>query len=56
MVIHDPLSDALVSIDDTTDTDMVNATAEINGEHNIIFFNPFALQAITVDVSWEINP
>ena len=56
VVIHDPMANALVTIDDTTDSDSVTVTAETNGEHQVIFFNPFPLQAITVDASWTVNP
>ncbi len=56
VVIHDPLANSLLTIDDTTDTDTITITAESSGEHKVIFFNPFALQAISVDVSWKVNP
>ncbi len=56
VVIHDPLANSVLTIDDTTDTDTITITAESSGEHKVIFFNPFALQAITVDVSWTVNP
>ena len=56
LAINDSLGTALVTIDDTTDSDTVSVEAEINGEHQIIFFNPFLLQAVTVNVSWTVNP
>lgn len=56
VVIHDPLANSLLTIEDTTDMDTITVTAESSGEHKIIFFNPFALQAITVEVSWMVNP
>ena len=56
LVINDSLGTALVTIDDTTDSDTVSVEAEINGEHQIFFFNPFPLQAVNVDVSWVVNP
>ena len=56
VVIHDPMANALVTIEDTTDSDSVTVTAETSGEHQVIFFNPFPLQAITVDASWTVNP
>ena len=56
VVIHDPMANALITIEDTTDSDSVTVTAETSGEHQIIFFNPFPLQAITVDASWTVNP
>ena len=55
VVIHNPLGESLLTIDDTTDSSTFTVTAEISGEHLIIFFNPFALQAVTVDVSWAVN-
>ena len=56
LVINDSLGTPLVTIDDTTDSDTVSVEAEINGEHQIFFFNPFPLQAVNVDVSWVVNP
>ena len=56
LVINDSLGTPLVTIDDTTDSDTVSVEAEINGEHQIFFFNPFPLQAVNVNVSWVVNP
>jgi hypothetical protein len=56
LVINDPLAEPLVTIDDTTDSDTVSVEAEISGEHLIFFFNPFPLQAVNVEASWEVNP
>ena len=56
LVINDSLGTPLVTIDDTTDSDTVSVEAEINGEHQIFFFNPFPLQAVNVEASWVVNP
>lgn len=56
VVIHDPFGESLFTINDTTESDSMTVTAESSGEHLIIFFNPFPLQAVTVDVIWAVNP
>ncbi len=56
LVIRDPVETSLVTIDETTASDTVTVEAEVNGEHLMLFFNPFPLQAATVDVSWTVNP
>ncbi len=56
LAIRDPLDSSLLTIDDTTSTSTVSVEAEVNGEHQIFFFNPFLLQAVTVEVSWTVNP
>ncbi len=56
LVIADPLGTQLLTIDETLITDTVEITAEVNGEHQIVFFNPFLLQAVSVVASWEVNP
>ena len=55
VVIHNPLGEPVLTIDDTTDSSTFTVTAETSGEHLVIFFNPFALQAVTVDVSWVVS-
>lgn len=56
LVISDPVGTQLLTIDETLVTDTVEITAEVDGEHQIVFFNPFLLQAVSVEASWEINP
>ena len=56
LVISDPVGDQLLTIDETSITDTVSVEAKVNGEHQIVFFNPFLLQAVSVEASWEVNP
>ena len=56
LAVRDPLETTLHTITDTTASDTVTVEAEVNGEHKVFFFNPFALQAVTVEVSWMVNP
>ena len=56
LVIRDPLASSLVTLEDTTSSSTVNVEAEASGEHTMLFFNPFPLQAVTVEVSWAVNP
>ena len=56
LVIKDPLGDSLLTIQETTASETVEVDAEVNGEHVIIFFNPFPLQAQTVEVTYIVNP
>ena len=56
LVIADPVGTQILTIDETLVTDTVEITAEVNGEHQIVFFNPFLLQAVSVDARWEVNP
>ena len=56
LVISDPVGTQLLTIDETLVTDTKEITAEVNGEHQIVFFNPFLLQAVTVEASWEVIP
>ena len=56
LVIRDPLGDALLTIEETTASGTVEVDAEVNGEHVIIFLNPFSLQAQTVEVTYNVNP
>ena len=56
LVIRDPLGDSLLTIEETTASETVEVEAEVNGEHAIIFFNPFPLQAQTVEVTYIVNP
>ncbi len=56
VVISDPLETSLLTIDEITDSGTVSVEAEVNGEHVIIFFNPFPLQAQSVEVSYTVNP
>ena len=55
-MIKDPLGDSLLTIEETTASETVEVDAEVNGEHVIIFFNPFPLQAQTVEVTYIVNP
>ena len=56
IVMSDPLGNQLLTVDDTTGLDRVSVVAETSGSHNIIFFNPLPLQAVSVKVDWEVNP
>ena len=56
VVISDPLETSLLTIDEITDSGTVSVEAEVNGEHVIIFFNPFPLQAQSVEMSYTVNP
>ncbi len=56
LVITDPLGDSLLTIQETTASETVEVDAEVNGEHSIIFLNPFLLQAQTVEVTYIVNP
>ena len=56
VVISDPLETSLLTIDEITDSGTVSVEAEVNGEHVIIFFNPFPMQAQSVEVSYTVNP
>ena len=56
LVISDPLGDSLLTIEETTASGTVEVDAEVNGEHVIIFLNPFLLQAQTIEVTYNVNP
>ena len=56
LVINGPSGDAMLTVDDTTDSGSATVEAEKSGEHHIVFFNPFPLQAVNVEASWEVNP
>ena len=56
LVISDPLETPILSIDETNPADTVEVQAEIAGDHQIIFFNPFRFEAQTVEVSYIVNP
>ena len=56
VVISDPLETSLLTIDEIMDSGTVSVEAEVNGEHVIIFFNPFPLQAQSVEVTYIVNP
>ena len=56
LVIRDSLETSILTIDEVTDSGTVEVQAEITGDHEIIFINPFKLQAQTVEVSYIVNP
>ena len=56
VVISDPLETPLLTIDEIMDSGTVSVEAEVNGEHVIIFFNPFPLQAQSVEMTYIVNP
>ena len=56
LVVADPVGDQVLTIDQTLVSDTVSVEAKVNGEHLILFFNPFLLQAVSVEVSWAVNP
>ncbi|MBM3925108.1 MAG: emp24/gp25L/p24 family protein [SAR202 cluster bacterium] len=54
MAINDP-SENSVYRGEQEKTDEIELTADANGEHEIIFQNPFPLQAQSVTVTYSIN-
>ena len=56
LIVRDSLETAIRTVNEVTDSGTVEVQAEITGDHEIIFINPFKLQAQTVEVSYIVNP